>query len=330
MSEAASRRVRWGILGDAKINRRLIPALKAGRNTELVALASRSREKAQAAAAAAGIPVACGSYAELLDRKDVDAVYIPLPNHLHAEWTLKAAMAGKHVLCEKPLALNAAEAQRMVDQCRSSKVRLMDGFMWPHHPRTAAIRKLLDGQVIGSVRRLTTCFSFPLGEDPANIRMKPEWGGGSLMDVGCYPVYFARWLFRAEPEKVFATAELRGGVDLRLDALMCFSGGQTALFDCAFNLPYRIHAEIVGSKGRIVIPELWLPPERATFEVINEEADRREIVILPAADQVVCMVENFSAAILEGRDAVPGPDEGVKTMKVLDALAAAARDGNRP
>lgn len=323
MADTATRRVRWGILGDAKINRRLVPALKAAGNAELVAIASRSADKAAAAASKWGVPKSFPAYQALLDSPDVDAVYIPLPNHLHAEWTIKAADAGKHVLCEKPLALSAAEAQQMLDHCRRNQVRLMDGFMWPHHPRTQAIRHAIDQGRIGEIKRMTAGFSFNLG-DPSNVRYRPEFGGGSLMDVGCYPVYFARWLFRSEPKRVYAVAEMQTGVDLRLDGLIEFPGGAVALFDCAFNLPYRLGVEVVGTTGRLWIPHMWLPPERARFEIIQDD-ECREIITLPEAHQVVAMVEHFSAAVLEGRDPLPGPEEGVKTMRVLDALAQSVR-----
>src|SRR6516162_463406 len=162
--------LRWGILGVAKINNRLLPGFRGARNADLVAIASRSPEKAAAAAKAANIPVSHGSYEALLADRNVDAVYIPLPNTLHAEWTRKAADAGKHVLCEKPLAPTAAEADAVVKYCRSKTVKLMDGFMWPHHARTARLRHLLDSGTIGEVRQVCGSFTFMLGDDPSNIR----------------------------------------------------------------------------------------------------------------------------------------------------------------
>src|SRR5262249_42435535 len=176
--------------GVANNNKRVLPAFARSTHAELRAIASRSLGRARAAAAAAGIPTAYGSYEQLLEDPAIDAVYIPLPNSLHADWAMKAAERGKHVLCEKPLAPTAAAAQRVVDFCRAKGVCLLDGFAWPHHPRTARLRQLLDGGRLGEVRRVTGAFTFAMRPlDPANIRLRPELGGGSLLDVGCYPVY---------------------------------------------------------------------------------------------------------------------------------------------
>jgi len=334
----ASNRIRWGILGVAKINERLIPGFKKASNAELRAIASRSLERAQQAAAADGISAAHGSYEALLDDPLIDAVYIPLPNHLHAEWTMKAAERGKHVLCEKPLASDAAEAQRAVDFCRQKKVNLMEGFMWPHHPRTAKLRELLDAGAIGEVRRLTSSFTFQLDLEPKNIRLQGGMAGGSALDVGCYPVYGARWVFGAEPTRVFASAEWQhdsssppyeggaGGVDLAMNAVMEFPDGRTALFDCGFTLPFRQWMEITGTEGKAWLEDMWLPAPRAVIRV--QRGDKPvETIAVEGEDQIVHMIQNFSAAILEGREASPGPEQGVATMKVLDALRQSARAG---
>lgn len=319
-----SKKVRWGILGVAKINGRLIPALQQAGNAELRAIASRSLAKAEAAARPAGIPLAYGSYEELLRDPLIDAVYIPLPNHLHGTWAMQAADHGKHVLCEKPLAGDAAEAAQVVRHCRAKGVRLLDGFFWPHHPRTTLLRQKLDGGAIGQVRRVTACFTFQLELDPANIRLHPQMAGGSLMDVGCYPIYFARWVFQAEPVRVFATATFQHDVDLAMDGVLEFPGGRTALFDCGFTLPYRTHVEVVGTHGRISVPRMWLPDPTGTFHIIRED-DQIETCATPPEDQTVHMVENFCAAILEERDPSPGPEQAVATLKVLDALRQSAR-----
>src|SRR4051794_31469504 len=209
-----SAKVRWGILGVAHINGRLLPAFATAANAELHAIASRSPERARAAAGAAGVPVAHASYEALLDDPMIEAVYIPLPNTMHDEWARKAAERGKHVLCEKPLCPSAAEAERLVRFCREQGVRLMDGFMWPHHPRTARLREFLQEGGIGEVRRVAGAFTYPMRPfDPGNIRLRPELAGGSLLDVGCYPVFGIRWAFAAEPVRAFATARYEHGVD---------------------------------------------------------------------------------------------------------------------
>ncbi len=318
--------LRWGILGVAKINDRLIPGFQKANNAELRAIASRSIAKARTAAKAAGIPVAHGSYEALLDDPNIDAVYIPLPNHLHAEWTRRAADRGKHVLCEKPLAPTAAEAKALIDYCRAKNVRLMDGFMWPHHPRTARIRQLLDRGDIGKVQHLSGAFTFPLELDSANIRLNIESAGGSLLDVGCYPVYGILWAMRAEPASVFATATFRNHVDLSMSGLLTFADGRMATFDCGFTLPFRSWLEIVGTDGVVRVPEMWVPPvARATYEV--ERGGKTEIIAIEGEDQIAHMIQNFGTAVFEKHDPSPAPEEPVKTLEVLDALAKSARSG---
>lgn len=319
-------KVRWGILGVAKINDRLIPAFKKIRNGTLQAIASRSQVRAESAARAAEIPKAYGSYEQLLDDPAIDAVYIPLPNHLHGEWTRKAADRGKHVLCEKPLAPSEKEAQAVVDYCRAKKVKLMDGFMWPHHPRTAQLRRLLDDGAIGDIRLVKGAFTFLLDLNPQNIRLHEEMGGGSLLDVGCYPVYGIRWAFAAEPVSVYASATLDQGVDLSLNGLLKFADGRTAEFDCGFTLPFRGWLEIVGTRGVVQVPQMWLPGPNAEYLVQKGEG-RLEAVRVPGHDQIQCMLENFGNVVLTDGDVNPSPVEAVRSLRVLDALARSAREG---
>lgn len=320
-------KLRWGILGVAKINDRLLPSFKKAANGELLAIASRSLDKAQAAAKAAGIPTAHGSYEALLDDPNIDAVYNPLPNTLHDEWTRKAAERGKHVLCEKPLTPTAREARSLVEFCRAKKVCLMDGFMWPHHPRTAKLRQLLDSGAIGQVQRATGAFTFPMQPlDPNNIRLKPEVAGGSLLDVGCYPIYGIRWAFGAEPVRVFATARYQFGVDIEMNGLLWFADGRMAAFDCGFTLPLRGQLEITGTEGVIWTPEMWVPGQRAVSLVRRHHRADEEIVF-DGDDQIQHMIEDFGRAVLQGEPARPDPEEAVKTLLVLDALAQSAREG---
>jgi D-xylose 1-dehydrogenase (NADP+, D-xylono-1,5-lactone-forming) len=322
-----TKKLRWGILGVAKINDRLLPSFRTAANAELRAIASRSPDRARAAAAAAGIPVAHGSYEALLDDPAIDAVYVPLPNHLHAAWTRAAADRGKHVLCEKPLSPTAAEAGALVEYCRARGVKFMDGFMWPHHPRTARIRRLIDSGAIGEVRRVTGSFTFlmkPL--DPANIRLQPEAGGGSLLDVGCYPVYGIRWAFGPEPVRAFAAARREHGVDVEMGGQLWLADGRSAAFDCGFTLPYRGWLEIAGDEGVITVPEMWLPSPRGAFWVHREGKEKEEVTV-EGHDQIRHMIEDFGRAVLEGTPVNPPPEEAVKTLRVLDALARSAREG---
>jgi xylose dehydrogenase (NAD/NADP) len=317
--------VRWGILGVAKINQRLLPAFRRARHLELRAIASRSLERAREAARAANIPVAHGSYEALLADPQIDAVYIPLPNTLHAEWTRRAAEAGKHILCEKPLTPTAAEAEELLAFCKGRGVFLMDGFMWPHHPRTAQIRKQLDEGAIGTVQHVNSTFTFRLPMDPKNIRLQADLAGGGLLDVGCYPIFGIRWALGAEPVRVFATAEYRHDVDVRMSGMLWFPQGRTAGFDCGFTLPLRGWLEAVGTEGTLTIPDLWLPGERAAWRVQRDGQAAQEHAIT-GADQIVHMLEDFSEAVLQRQPVQPDPVEAVRTLRVLDALARSARE----
>ena len=322
-----TKKVRWGILGVAKIMDRWLPGFTKAGNAELRAIASRSLDKAQAAARSANIPLAFGSYEALLADPTIDAVYIPLPNALHAEWTRKAFEHGKHVLCEKPLAPTAAEAAELVALSRDRKLGLMDGFMWPHHPRTARLRQFLDQDNIGPVRRVTGAFTFRMSPlNPANIRLRPELAGGSLLDVGCYPVYGIRWAFQAEPVRVWATARFEHGVDVEMNGVLWFADGRSASFDCGFTQPLRQWLEIVGDKGVVLVPNMWLPSPRAEFELYRDGGYDPAITSVPGHDQIQHMIENFGRFVLEGQPLTPPPDEAVKTLRVLDALARSARE----
>jgi predicted dehydrogenase len=319
-------KLRWGILGVAKINDRLLPGFAEAADTHLLAIASRDAAKAKAAAAKAGIPRAYGGYETLLADPEIEAVYIPLPNTLHAEWTKKAADAGKHVLCEKPLCPTAAAAAEVVAHCRAKGVRLMDGFMWPHHARTARLRQMIDAGEIGEVRHVSGTFTFTLAADAPNVRFRPDLAGGSLLDVGCYPVYGIRWAFQAEPVSVHATAKMRAGVDVEMSGVLEFANGRMGMFDCGFNSPMRQWLEITGTAGVIRVHEMWVPNRSADFD-IDRDGQKLETVVVEGRDQIACMLEDFAHAVRADRDPEPGPDEAVKTLKVLDALAKSTREG---
>lgn len=320
----ASAKLRWGILGVAKINDRLLPAFRESQRGQLIAIASRSDDRARSAAVGNNIPKWFGTYEAMLADSEVDAVYIPLPNHLHDAWTRRAADAGKHVLCEKPLTPDHRSASELVKYCASRGVCLMDGFMWPHHPRTAAIRKQLDAGTIGRVLQAKASFTFPLSMDPNNIRLQSETGGGSLLDVGCYPVFGIRWAFGEEPVRVFATAQYAHGVDVAMSAIVWFADGRTASFDCGFTMPLRQQMEIVGSLGVLTIPQMWLPDEHAAYELSVGESTQQ--MTCPCRSQIACMLDEFAAAIQEKRPARPGVGHAAATLCVLDALAISARE----
>jgi len=320
-----SNKLRWGILGVAKINQRLVPAFQQSKTAELIGIASRDAEKVTKAAAEYKIPKAFTSYDALLADPDIDAVYNPLPNTLHDEWTRKAADAGKHILCEKPLTPTAAEAISLVNYCRSKGVRLMDGFMWPHHPRTAKIRKMIDDGMIGPVLRVTGAFTFKLDLDRQNIRLQPTMAGGSLLDVGCYPVYGIRWAFGAEPVKVFASAQYVNDVDVEMNAILWFADGRMATFDCGFTAPLRGWLEIAGTKGVIAVSDMWQPAHEATFELTLNETSA-QIIATPGANQIVCMLDDFASAVRENREPMTSPKEAIRNAKVIDALLLSAKE----
>ncbi len=281
------------------------------------------------AAQSAGIPQAYGSYEALLDDPAIDVVYIPLPNHLHAEWTRKAADRGKHVLCEKPLTPTAAEAAELFAYCRERKIKLMDGFMWPHHPRTALLREKLGAAgAVGKVRRVTAAFTFRLPLDAANIRLQLDAAGGSLLDVGCYCVYGIRWAFGQEPVRAWATARYECGVDVEMNGVLWFADGEMATFDCGFVHPMRQWLEIVGDISTISVREMWVPRAKvAGFDWWQEDGTWRGEGT--GGDQVDCMLENFTGYVLDDVPVQPDPEEAVKTLRVLDALAPRHAKGGR-
>lgn len=325
--------LRWGILGCARISRRgLIPGIRDSQTGFLVAIASRERSRADAWAKEFEIPRAHGSYEELLEDPDVQAVYIPLPNELHLPLVLAAADAGKHVLCEKPLALNATEARRMVEHCRGRGVALMEAFMWRHQPRTAELRRRVADGEIGELRLIRSSFSFVLeGHD---WRLDPARGGGALWDVGCYGVNTARLFTRSEPIAVRSRAHFGPtGVDLSLTAELEFKNGILGLIDCSFEQPYRCCYELVGTDGIIDVPDAYLPPRQPVAFLRagepNSEANAgapTENLHFLGANQYAEMVDAFAESIFEPSDLPLAAENGLAQMNALDAILRAARE----
>ena len=327
--------LRWGLLGCARICRRgLIPGIRASESGTLVGLASRDGGQAKAWAEEFGIPKSYGSYEELIADPEIDAVYIPLPNELHKPWTIKAADAGKHVLCEKPLALDADEARAMAEHCRSRGVLLMEGFMWRHQPRTLAIRDLVDGGAIGDLRLVRASFSFPI--DPSDWRLDPARGGGPIWDVGCYGVNTARLFAKGEPTRIEAVGR-RGptGVDLSVAAVLHFPGDVLAAVDCSFEQPFRCVYELVGTRGVVTVPDAYLPPADGPTAILRTTAepsdvgaagDKSETLTFPAVDQYAAMVDSFARSVAAGALEAPAED-GQAQMQVLDAILRAVRAG---
>lgn len=322
--------VRWGVLGTSRhAASTVIPALKAAPSGQVVAIASRDAYRARTYAEEQGIPRSYGSYEALLGDPEIDAVYIPLPNSLHREWTIRAAEAGKHVLCEKPLALNAAEAQEMLEACRRAGVKLAEAFQWRHHPQAQRARELLRQGVIGDLRLIDAGFTFPLSR-PNDIRLRPEVGGGALYDVGCYPIAVARYMTGAEPLTVTAQATWTPeGVDETLAATLTFPGGVLAHINCSLRLPLRRYYELVGTGGMLRVNRAYNPKDDAPGEVLQLGDDLAPVATFNTErlNSYVLMAEDFNRALLDGTE-VPFPaEDAVLNMRVIDAVYKAARSG---
>ncbi len=318
----------WGILGCARITRRgLIPGIHGSNGSRLVALASRDLATAQAWCKEFDVPKAYGSYEELISDPDVQAIYNPLPNELHRKWVEAAADAGKHVLCEKPLSLDAAEARAMADYCRDRKVLLMEAFMWRHQPRTVALRKLVhDDGAIGPLRLIRSSFSFPI--DMGDWRLDRSRGGGALWDVGCYGVNTARLFARAEPDQIRVTAHVGpSGVDLSMSIALRFPGDILASIDCSFEQPFRCHYELVGEQGMIQVPDAYVPPDVpvALLTSLNEDklaGSEARTLTFDGRNHYAAMVDVFAESVAEGK-LVDTAEDGAAQMKVLDAIRSA-------
>ncbi|HWT01373.1 MAG TPA: Gfo/Idh/MocA family oxidoreductase [Pyrinomonadaceae bacterium] len=327
-------KVRWGVLGAAKIAvEKVIPAMQRGAWSEVSAIASRDSEKAGRAAEALGIPKAYGSYEELLADPLVEAVYNPLPNDLHVPWTIKAAEAGKHVLCEKPLSLNLEEARRLLDARDRTGVKIQEAFMVRTHPQWLGALALVRAGRVGELRAINGLFSY-FNLDAANIRNRPETGGGALMDIGCYPVTISRLFFDEEPRRVSALIERdpEFGTDRLTSAIMDFPSGH-ATFTCSTQLaPYqRMH--FLGTRGRIeVLIPFNAPSDRPMRILVDDGSDlfgtNIEVVEFPACDQYEIQGDLFSRAIRENT-AQPIPlEDAVNNMAVIEAIFRSAESGN--
>jgi len=309
--------LRIGLLGCARIVRRAVAAgIKNSGVAGLTAIASRNHDTARAWAKEFGAANAYGSYGELLDDPGVDAVYIPLPNELHPEWTSRAAAAGKHVLCEKPLARTLAEAEEMVAVCRRHGVILMEAFMYRHHPRVIAARQLVADGKLGELRLVKMDFSFQI--EPGDWRLDPARGGGALFDLGCYGINAARYFIGSEPVEVLAAAgrgtNLGRGVDMTSGVLLRFASGALGVADASFECPYRNRIEIVGSQGTIELPDGVLPPSKSQLILRSNNSQTLEFT----GDQYAEEIKAFAASIAAGGLIDPAED-GLANMRVLDA-----------
>lgn len=324
-----NRKLRWGVLGYARIAREtLIPAILRSANSEFYALASRDEAKlAEGRKRFPGVAKTYRGYEELLRDPEVEAVYVPLPNAQHCEWTIKAAEHGKHVLCEKPLALTATEVRDMTAACAAHGVILMEAFMYRYSARTRQVIEVLRRGALGEIKFINSSFRFLL-TNPASIKLRPELGGGALYDVGCYPVNFAGLVADtiaggtavARPGSVSAECARVGGVDEICSALLKYPSGLIAALHCGFNAHKRVVAEITGTQGVLEVPDTFF--DNAGSLVLTQGDERREIPV-PASDRYRLEVEDFADAVLQHRAPQLGLEESLRNAEVIDQLLAA-------
>jgi predicted dehydrogenase len=328
---AVTEPVRWGVIGCADIAvKKVIPAMLGSDLSQVTAIASRSEERATATARSLAIPRAFGSYQALLDDPDVEAVYIPLPNHLHHEWAIAAAEAGKHVLCEKPLSTSSDLAREMIDAAERAGVRLMEAFMYRLHPLWIEVRRLIGDGAIGELRAVQSFFSYH-NVDPDDIRNRLDAGGGSLFDIGCYPVNVARMLFQTEPTEVMAAIrrDPAFGTDILTSVVLDFDG-RHATFTCSTQLEDDQRVHIYGTEGRLLVEIPYnIPPDRPTRVLAFAGGDppvAPNVVVhqVAAADQYRVQADAFSRSIREGTPVPTPPEDAVANLEVMERIFADA------
>ena len=323
------KKLRWGVLSTAHIGTaKVIPAMQQAEHCQVVAIASRDSRRAEKAAAQLGIPTAHGSYEALLADDEVDAIYNPLPNHLHVPWSIRALEAGKHVLVEKPIGLSSAQGQELVDAAgRFPKLKVMEAFMYRHHPQWQRARQIVDSGGLGRLCTIQSFFSYH-NVDPANIRNQADLGGGALADIGCYTISLARFLFGAEPRRVLGTVEYDPtfGTDRLASGILDFGGG-TSTFTCGTQVaPYQ-RVNIFGTEGRVEIDIPFNAPPDRPCTMRHQHGDGTDEIVLPVCDQYTIQGELFARAVLDDTP-VPTPlTDGVANMRVIEAVIESGRTG---
>ena len=321
-------KVRWGVLSTADIGvKKVIPAMQQGQYCEMVGIASRNLAKAQAVAGQLGFAKAYGSYEALLADPEIEAVYIPLPNHLHVPWSIKALEAGKHVLCEKPIGLTSAEGQQLLDESKKyPHLKVMEAFMYRHHPQWQRAKELVKGCAIGELRTIQTFFSY-YNDDPENIRNMAAIGGGGLMDIGCYCISLSRFIFDAEPERVVGIVEYDPvfRTDRLASAMMDFGRG-TSTWTCATQVNDYQRVHIFGTEGRVEIEIPFNAPPDRPCKMWHQRGDEIEEIVLDIVDQYTIQGDLFSQAVLNDTE-VPTPlEDAVANMKVIEAIVRSGRE----
>jgi len=321
--------IRWGVLSTANIGvAKVLPAMQRGALCDVTAIASRDLAKAQATAKRLGIPKAYGSYEELLDDPDIDAIYNPLPNHLHVPWSIKAIEAGKHVLCEKPIALTTAEAQTLADVAKQHpQLKVMEAFMYRHHPQWQRARQIVAEGGIGTLRTIQSIFSY-YNTDPGNVRNQADIGGGGLMDIGCYNISISRFIFGAEPQRVCGIVEYDPQFKTdRLASGMLDFGRGTATFTCSTQLSSYQRVHIFGDTGRIEIEIPFNAPPDRPCKIWHQHDGAIDEIVFDVCDQYTLQGDALARAILDDTP-VPTPiEDAVANMAVIEALVHSAKSG---
>jgi predicted dehydrogenase len=327
-----TRKLQWGILSTANIGTgAVIPATQKSERGEVAAIASRDEERGRAVAADLGIPKSYGSYEALLEDPDIDAVYIPLPNHLHAEWTMAAAAAGKHVLCEKPLALSAAQAEEMVDACAEAGVKLVEAFMYRLHPQWVTAREIVASGRLGALTAVHSFFSYN-NTDPDNIRNIADYGGGAAMDIGCYCINLSRMFFGSEPDEIQSVVYRHPefGTDTLTSGMLRFGDAQ-ATFTCSTMIEDYQRVHVFGTEGRLEIEIPFNAPEdrrhRLFFTHGGEPpvAPATETIETEAANQYTLQADAFATAVLDNKDVPLSNADSIANMKVIEAVLSAGQ-----
>jgi predicted dehydrogenase len=315
----------WGLLSTARINRALIKPLNASKRTRLLAVASRSQSSADAYAREWKIPRAHGSYEALLNDPENDVIYNSLPNHLHAEWTIRALRAGKHVLCEKPIALTLAELDAMAQAAQETGKVLAEAFMYRHHAQTLKVKDMVDKGELGKIQLIKGAFTFTLTREE-DIRLNHETGGGSIWDVGCYPISYARTIIGAEPVEVFGWQVTgKGGSDDSFIGQMRFNDGIHMQFDSGFRSPHRSYIEIVGTDATLNIPSPFKPGVKN--EIYLTDGDKTKTIKVTGSELYLGEVEDMCDAILHGKSPRVSLDDSRKNTAVILALLESAKSG---
>jgi len=326
-------RVKWGVLGVASIaTRKVIPGMQKGGWCEITAIASRDLARAKNAAEQLGIPKAFGSYEDLIAEREIEAIYNPLPNHLHVPWSIKAAEAGKHVLCEKPIGCTVEETEELLRVRDRTGVKIGEAFMVKTHPQWLRVRELTRSGTIGELKSIVTIFSY-FNRDPDNVRHKVEWGGGGLLDIGSYPITLSRWLFNGEPTRVTGTLELDPdfGTDRLASGVMEFSSGHP-VFTCGTQTNYYQRVELLGTTGRLAVEIPFNAPNDRPTQITVADGmaiygGKVLVEEIPSCDQYTIQGDAFSRAIRENTE-VPVPlEDALGNMKVIDAIFRSAKSG---